>query len=41
MAFRVDGDGSSNVVAFIEIPEDNIWYFIASTFMPGGDFKVY
>ena len=41
MAFRVDGEGSSNVVAFVEVPENDTWFFITATFVPGGDLKIY
>ncbi|BDS08918.1 hypothetical protein NT6N_39580 [Oceaniferula spumae] len=41
LAFRVDGSGTSNAVAFVTVPEDNSWFHIAANFDPSGNLAVY
>lgn len=41
LAFRVDGAGDGNAVAFVEVPEDDTWFFISATFSPGNELRVY
>lgn len=41
LAFRVDGAGTGNAVAFVEVPEDDTWFFISATFSPGNELRVY
>ena len=41
LAFRVDGNGTSNALVFVDVPEDDSWFFITATFAPGVELKVY
>lgn len=41
LAFRVDGLGTSNALAFIDVPENESWFFISATFAPGNELRVY
>lgn len=41
LAFRVDGAGTSNLVAFSDVPEDGSWFSVIANFDPAGQLEVY
>ncbi|QDU55080.1 LamG-like jellyroll fold domain-containing protein [Aeoliella mucimassa] len=42
LAFRVDGVGSGNALALVDLPlEDDQWHFLAATFDPTGNLEVH
>lgn len=41
LAFRVDGAGTSNAVAFADVPEDGSWFSVIATFDPASNLDLY
>lgn len=41
LAFRVDGLGTGNAVAFSDVPEDGSWFSVIANFDPSGNLDVY
>lgn len=41
LAFRVDGAGSSNSVAFADVPEDGSWFSVIATFDPASNLDLF